>query len=126
MYGERIGVCLTIRTLTDIMVQWFQSQQDLTAVLLPIVCSRDEYRNGVYSFTHQKNEGDPTTAIFKKTGVDVLNNIKEAECQEHFAFPDDGVRRASLPRVSPLRIIWGFLTVLLRWEPEVGVSESEK
>lgn len=26
------------------MVQWFQSQQDLTAVLLPIVCSRDEYR----------------------------------------------------------------------------------
>lgn len=77
---ERISVCLAIKTFIDNMVQWFQSQQDLTAVLLPIVFSQDEPRNDVYSFAHQKNEEAPTTAIFKKTGLDVLNNIKEAKC----------------------------------------------
>lgn len=76
-YRERISVRLAIETFIDNMVQWFQSQQDLTAVLLPNIFSRDGSRNDVYSFAHQKNKGAPTTAIFKKTGVDVLNNTKE-------------------------------------------------
>lgn len=42
VYTEGAGVRLAIKTLPDYVVQWFKSQQDLAAALLPFVCSQEE------------------------------------------------------------------------------------
>lgn len=42
VYTEGAAVHLAIKTLPDYVVQWFKSQQDLVAALLPIVCSQEE------------------------------------------------------------------------------------
>lgn len=48
------------------MVQWFKSQQDLPAVLLPTVHSHEEPRNGVYNCICEGNEGIPLQQCFKR------------------------------------------------------------
>lgn len=48
------------------MVRWLKSQQDLPAVILPIVHSHEKSRKSVYSCVREENEGVPLQQCFKR------------------------------------------------------------